>query len=230
MQFKPKLHHLWRIALWPGEIQLSVFLKIVWVFCLERVVHGLVNNSFWISLTVFGLFCYCHFVTKSGATCRPKSRYQSDLSTVSVLAKRRLHQDLMHRGGRGTAVPNVGLQAFSLFPLSGSPLDQRPVHRLGYFKALSHGIFGNLIFLYWLWDFNKTGLFDRQNCHLHIATDDSREHQTCVQIYMDDKTWNTSVLQIYLNAISCSVLPIQSCSLWHLVISLLLLHCQAVIR
>ena len=78
---------------------------------------------------MFGLFCYCHSLIKSRATCRPKSRCQSDLSTVSVLANRSLHQDLMHSGCRGTAVPNVCLQAFSLFPLP-TPLDQRPVHGL----------------------------------------------------------------------------------------------------
>ena len=78
---------------------------------------------------VFGLFCYCHSVIKSRATCRPKSRCQSDQSTVSVLANRSLHQDLMHSGYRGTAVTNVCLQAFSLFPRP-TPLDQRPVHRL----------------------------------------------------------------------------------------------------
>ena len=101
--------------------------KIVWVFWLERV------NSFWTSFTmftVFGVFCYCHFVIKSRATCRPKSRCQSDLSTVSVLANKSLHQDLMHSTCCGTAVPNVCLQAFSLFPLPSSPLDQRPVHVL----------------------------------------------------------------------------------------------------
>ena len=91
-------------------------------------------NSFWISLSVFGLFCYCHFVIKSRATCRPKSRCQS---TVSVLANSSLHQDLMHSGCRGTVVPNVCLQAFSLFPLPSSPLDQRPVHRLMH-NALMH--------------------------------------------------------------------------------------------
>ena len=80
---------------------------------------------------VFGLFCYCHSVIKSRATCRTKSRCQSDQSTVSVLANRSssLHQDLMHSGYRGTAVTNVCLQAFSLFP-HPTPLDQRPVHRL----------------------------------------------------------------------------------------------------
>ena len=124
VQCKPKLHQLWRIALWLAKLRLSIFLKILWVFWLELV------NSFWTSFAVFGVFCYCHFVIKSRATCRPKSRCQSDLSTVSVLANRSLHQDLMHSGCRGTAVPNVCLQAFSLFPLPSSPLDQRPVHRL----------------------------------------------------------------------------------------------------
>ena len=33
---------------------------------------------------------------------------------------------LMHSGCRGTAVPNVCLTAFSLFPLPSSPRDQRP--------------------------------------------------------------------------------------------------------
>ena len=42
----------------------------------------------------------------------------------------------MHSGYRGTAVANVCLQAFSLFPLP-TPLDQRPVHRLLLRKA--HG-------------------------------------------------------------------------------------------
>ena len=64
------------------------------------------------------------------ATCRPKSRCQSDLSTVSVLTNKNLHQDLMHSGCHGTAVPNVCLRAFWLFPLPSSPLDQRPVHKL----------------------------------------------------------------------------------------------------
>ena len=91
-------------------------------------------NSFWISLTVFGLFCYCHFVIKSRATCRLKRRCQS---TVSVLANGSLHQELMHSGCCGTVVPNVCLQAFLRFPLPSSPLDQRPVHRLMH-NALMH--------------------------------------------------------------------------------------------
>ena len=106
VQLKPKLHQLWR--------QFESF---------DR------SAQFLPVVIVFGLFCYCHSVIKSRATCRPKSRCQSDLSTVSVLANKNLHQDLMHSGCRGTAVPNVCLQAFSLFPLP-TPLNQRPVHRI----------------------------------------------------------------------------------------------------
>ena len=125
VQLKPKLHQLWRTALWLGKLQLRVFLKVVWVFWLKRLVPPL--DRFFI-------------VIKSRATCRLKSRCQSDLSTVSVLANTSLHQDLMHSGCRGTAVPNVCLQAFSLFPLPNSPLDQRPVHRLDtrFFSLKNH--------------------------------------------------------------------------------------------
>ena len=58
----------------------------------------LFKTLFLTMVIVFGLFCYCHSVIKSRATCRPKSRCQSDLSTVSVLVNRSLHQDLMHSG------------------------------------------------------------------------------------------------------------------------------------
>ena len=50
---------LLRIELWLSKLQLSVFLKIVWVFWLERGVPPLVialNKP----LTVLKLFCYCH--------------------------------------------------------------------------------------------------------------------------------------------------------------------------
>ena len=113
VQLKPKLHQLWRIAFWLGKLQPSL---------LTGARSFSLGNSFWTSLTVFGVFCY--FQTR--VTCR----CLTDLSTVSVLANKNLHQDLMHGGCRGTAVPNVCLQAFSLFPLPSSPLDQRPVHRL----------------------------------------------------------------------------------------------------
>ena len=108
VQLKPKLHQLWRNALWLGKLQPSVFLKIVWVFWLERVVPPLVIAY---EQECFGVFCYFHFVIKTRATCRPKSRCQSDLSTVSVLTNKNLHQDLMQSRCCGT-------------------LDQRPVHRL----------------------------------------------------------------------------------------------------
>ena len=81
------------------------------------------GNILWISLAVFGLFCYSHFVIKQHAVCWPKSQCQSVLSTVGALAKRSLHQDLMHSGCRGTSVPNVCLQAFLL---SLSPVPTRP--------------------------------------------------------------------------------------------------------
>ena len=42
VQFKPKLLQLWRIALWLGKLQSSVFLQIIWVFWQERVVPPLV--------------------------------------------------------------------------------------------------------------------------------------------------------------------------------------------
>ena len=109
VQLKPKLHQLWRITQWLGKLQLSVFLNVVWVWTV--LLLPLCDQ----------IACYVR---------RPKSRCQSDLSTVSVLAIRSFHQDLMHSGCRGMAVPNVSLQAFSLFPLPSSPLDQRPVHRL----------------------------------------------------------------------------------------------------
>ena len=73
VQLKPKLHQLWRQ--FESFDQSAQFLPVVIVFI---------------------LFCYCHSVFKSRATCRPKSRCQSDLSTVHVLANRSLHQDLMH--------------------------------------------------------------------------------------------------------------------------------------
>ena len=70
---------------------------------------------------------------KSLATCLLLVPTKKAMSTVSVLASRSLHQNLMHSGCRGTAVPKVCLQALLLFSLPSSPLedlDRRPVHRL----------------------------------------------------------------------------------------------------
>ena len=82
---------------------------------------------------VFGLFCYCHSVIKSRATCRPKSRCQSDLSTVSVLVNRSLHQDLMHSG---TVERRFQMFVYRPFRFSHS----QPRSTKGLFTSLSTGL------------------------------------------------------------------------------------------
>ena len=121
-------------------IEIPDFCWILWEefqkhpFCLPRIVSSAFVLPWAMECegnpSVTGYFMEKSCLLKSRATCWPKSRCQSDLSTVSVLANGSLHQDLMHSRCRGTAAPNVCLQAFSLFPLPSSPLDQRPVHRL----------------------------------------------------------------------------------------------------
>ena len=54
------MHQLWIIALWLSRLKLIVFLKIIWVFWLEHVISFL-GNTFWMSLTVFGLFFMATF-------------------------------------------------------------------------------------------------------------------------------------------------------------------------
>ena len=49
---------------------------------------------------------------KSRATCRPKKRCKANLSTVSVLANRSLHQDLMLSGCCGTTASDVCVTFF----------------------------------------------------------------------------------------------------------------------
>ena len=72
-----------------------------------------------------------------------EKRCKSNLSAVSVLANRSLHQDLMHSRCRGTTVPNVCLQALTLSLLSPrdfftlSP-NKEPVHRLKFIWISSH--------------------------------------------------------------------------------------------
>ena len=80
---------------------------------------------------------------------RRKKRCKSNLSSVSVLADRSLHQDPMHSKCRRTTVPNVCLQALTLFlpPLRDfftlSP-NRKPAHRLRCYNdnrgALSCGV------------------------------------------------------------------------------------------
>ena len=60
VQLQMKPHQPWRIALWLSRFQL---LRKCEVFWLERVFPSLVI-VFLISLTVFGLFSYCHFVIR----------------------------------------------------------------------------------------------------------------------------------------------------------------------
>ena len=77
---------------------------------------------------------FCQRLFKSN-TCRPKKRCKSNVSTVSVLASRSLHQDLMRSRCHGTTVPDVCLQALALslpspcdfFTLSPN---REPVHML----------------------------------------------------------------------------------------------------
>ena len=74
---------------------------------------------------------------------------------------------------------------------------------LGNFRALSHRIFGNFIFLCWLWAFKlqleEKDLFGWQNCHLHTTTDDSR-CPTFVQLQTNlffKFTWMQYLVQFY---------------------------------
>ena len=46
VQLKPKLHQLWGISLWLSKLQLSVFLKIVWVFWLVGRICPLMQAHF----------------------------------------------------------------------------------------------------------------------------------------------------------------------------------------
>ena len=55
-----------------------------------------------------------NYLNQIACYVRPKKRCKSNTSTVSVLANRSLHQDLMHSRCRGTMVPNVWLQALTL--------------------------------------------------------------------------------------------------------------------
>ena len=119
-----------------GELNCDSFLKIVWVVWLERVVP----NSFWTSLPAFrSLNCFiiatlwsnrvlhAHREADVNQTCQ-----QSVFSPIGAC----IRIWCTARGCRGTAVANIGLQAFTLFPLPSSRLDKRPVHRLYFFDLI----------------------------------------------------------------------------------------------
>ena len=106
-----------RFPLEQGELHCDSFLKIVWVVWLERVVP----NSFWTSLPAFrSLNCFiiatlwsnrvlhAHREADVNQTCQ-----QSVFSPIGAC----IRIWCTARGCRGTAVANIGLQAFTLFPL-----------------------------------------------------------------------------------------------------------------
>ena len=105
VQLKPKLHQLWRIALWLGKLQLSVFLKIV-------------------------CFVIANLWSNRELRADKKSDVNQTCRQSMFFVNRSLHEDLIHNGCCGTAAPDVCLQAFSLFPLPSFPRDQRAVHSL----------------------------------------------------------------------------------------------------
>ena len=124
MQLKPKLHQLWRIALCFGnyKLQLSVFLKTVWVFWPERVVPPRGNSLWTVLLLPLCDQIACYVPTEKPMSIRPVN---SQCSRQKELAS----------GSDAQRVPwNVGPKCLSTglfaFPSPQSPLDQRPVHRL----------------------------------------------------------------------------------------------------
>ena len=73
MQLKPKLHQLWRIALCFGnyKLQLSVFLKTVWVFWPERVVPPRGNSLWTVLLLPLCDQIACYVPTEKPMSIRP---------------------------------------------------------------------------------------------------------------------------------------------------------------
>ena len=86
------------------------------------------------------MFCYCHFEIKSRATCRPKSRCQSDLSTVSVPANK------LASGSDAQRVPwNGGPKCLSTglfaFPSPLFPSRPKACSQAMYLVAIDVGLF-----------------------------------------------------------------------------------------
>ena len=109
VQLKLKLHQLWRIALWLSKLQLSVFLKGS-VSLLTVARSSSLGNSFWISLTVFGLFCYCHFVIRQdhGFGSAHEPHQLPGWLCTQLLLQEQL-QLFSSRGENGTAVLSTEL-------------------------------------------------------------------------------------------------------------------------
>ena len=73
VELKPKLHQLWRIALCFGnyKLQLSVFLKTVWVFWPERVVPPRGNSLWTVLLLPLCDQIACYVPTEKPMSIRP---------------------------------------------------------------------------------------------------------------------------------------------------------------
>ena len=73
VQLKPKLHQVWRIALYFGnyKLQLSVFLKTVWVFWPERVVPPRGNSLWTVLLLPLCDQIACYVPTEKPMSIRP---------------------------------------------------------------------------------------------------------------------------------------------------------------
>ena len=91
------------------------------------------------SLTVLGVFCYCHVVYKQSlilhataarANQKGNVRHTCQQSVLSLIQRRSLHQNLMHSGCYGTAALKVYLQGLLFFSFLNVPLNRRPVHRI----------------------------------------------------------------------------------------------------
>ena len=98
------------------------------------------------SLTVLGLFWYCHVVYKQSlilhataahANQKGNGRQTCQQSVLSPIQRRSLHQNLMHSWCHGTVALKVCLQGLPFFPFPNFPLDRRPVHRVRLSKILA---------------------------------------------------------------------------------------------
>ena len=97
------------------------------------------------SLTVLGLFWYCHFVYKQSlilhataahANQKGNVRQTCQQSVLSPIQRRSLHQNLMHSWCHGTVALKVCLQGLPFFPFPNFSLDRRPVHKVRLSKIL----------------------------------------------------------------------------------------------
>ena len=140
MQLKPKLHQLWRIALCFGnyKLQLSVFLKTVWVFWPERVVPPRGNSLWTVLLLPLCDQIACYVPTDVNQTCQQSVfspigaciRIWCTAGTVERRSQRFVYRPFRFslsppRSTKGLFSPPLSLP----FPRYFSP-NREPVHRL----------------------------------------------------------------------------------------------------